>query len=71
MSWSTESELAFIETIGMHRDETRRGGIVEPVERRRALLVGYLLSCKRRVRWGGIDKDTVVRAAEEKLRQLS
>jgi hypothetical protein len=60
-AWGTQSELAYIATIGQTSEHTR--GMP-----RRELLQRYFLAMKKRANWDGLDRTTVLYAIYAALR---
>ena len=64
-SWTTRSEINFIKGLGMWSSENHAVKDAGRAE----LLRRYLQSAKHRTNWGAVDKDQVIKFAEECLRQ--
>jgi hypothetical protein len=62
-TWSTTDEIRFINGLGHHRD--RRN--LPSIEKKLALLHGYLEGCKLRSDWTGLDREEITRYAEHRL----
>lgn len=66
-AWTTRNEMEFIKKIGIgiHSQSAR---VLSKTQAE--LLQGYINGAKKRINWDGIDKDTVIGFAEEKLRNI-
>ena len=60
-SWTTEQELTFLKQLGTYRN----GHELMPM--RLKLLENYLQAARARTDWGPVNRETVIRFAEEQL----
>jgi len=66
--WDTERELQYIRKgIGFYTTP-EQGSVKAHIK---AILEGYIKACKKRVNWGQIDKDAVIKAANSRLSTLT
>jgi hypothetical protein len=75
MTWTTQTELAFVRELGMHRRQCHccgrplaRGAV--PLQERLTLLRQYQAALRRRVDWGAMDPAAVGAAVARLLTEL-
>ena len=60
-SWATQQELTFLKNLGTYRE----GHEITPM--RLKLLANYVKAARKRVDWGNVNGEKVIRFAENQL----